>query len=284
MVESLKQIKHRIRSIENTQKVTHAMEMVSIAKLRAIENRLPALRRYFSNIERMVKNLLAKSKGPTHRFLEKNNTGGKTALCVIASDSGLCGTYNNDVLYSAEDFINKLGRDKILLIAVGRKGLNYFKKRGVVTKANFIELNGRFSEEVSDDIAKVLTDIYISGEADEVYLSYTRFESLSRHRPAVEKLLNIELNPQADNIEYLLEPDADGILAELLPVYVAYKIKSALLNAFACEQASRMAAMGEATNNADELLDELVLSRNKLRQANITKEILEIISSSEALR
>ena len=284
MLESLKQIKNRIRSVENTRKVTNAMEMISVAKLRPLENRLPAQRAYFLNLERLLKKLLPRQKGEIHPFAAGRNLKGKLALCVITSDTGLCGMYNHDILHLADDFINRNGEDKILLITIGRKGLNYFKKKGINPREKFIELNGRYSDEISNEILKTLTDIYLSGEAYEVYLAYTYFTSPARHKPVIEKILNITLDADSNALEYLFEPDINSILAELIPVYLSHKVKSAILNSFASEQAARMVAMGEATKNADELLEDLILSRNKLRQANITKELMEIVSSAEVLR
>ena len=284
MAESLKQIKNRIRSIGNTRKVTHAMEMISIAKLRTIENSLPALKVYFSKIDNLMGVLLPRAADLKHPFVAEREKNGKAALCVITSDTGLCGSYNHNILRLADDFILKRGIEKTLLIAVGKKGANYFKKRGLPLKERFLELNGRYSDEISDNILKVLTGIYQSCEADEIYIAYTRFESLSKVRTAVEKILKIEL-PVADlRDDYIFEPEPAAIIDELMPVYLSCKMKSVLLNSFASENAGRMMAMGEATNNAGELLDTLVLSRNKLRQANITSEIMEIVSSAESLR
>jgi len=284
MAESLKQIKSRIRSVGNTQKVTHAMEMISAAKLRPLENRLPAQRAYFLSIEKLLKKLMPFQKTTIHPLVAERQEKAKTALCVIASDSGLCGMYNNNILRFADAFINERGQDNILLVSVGRKALNYFKKRGINPRENFVELNGRYSDEVSEKILGTLMDIYISGEASEAYVAYSYFASPVRHKPVIDKILNIEMAAEGNDESYLFEPDVEGILAELIPVYLSYKMKSAILNSFASEQAARMVAMGGATKNADELLEDLVLSRNKLRQANITKELLEIISSAEVLR
>lgn len=284
MPDSLKQIKNRIRSVENTRKVTHAMEMVSTAKLRAVENRLPALKEYSSKIEGLLKALLPLVSASADSLLSENKGNGKAALCVITSDNGLCGSYNHNILRLAEDFIAKRGAENTLLVAVGRKGANYFRKRGLPLREKFIELNGRYSDEVSGKILNTLTGFYRSHEADECYLAYARYESLSRVRPVVEKLLRIELPAGPSVEEYILEPDSATLINGLLPLYLSYRMKTAVLNSFAAEHASRMMAMGEATNNAGELLDELVLSRNKMRQAGITKEIMEIVSCAESLR
>lgn len=284
MVESLKQIKNRIRSVGNTQKVTHAMEMISAAKLRPLENRLPAQGAYFLSIEKLLKKLMPCQGSTVHPLVAEHQEKKKTAFCVIASDAGLCGMYNNNLLRLADAFMNQRGKDNILLTCVGKKALNHFKKKEASIREKFVELNGHYSDEICDRILNTLVDAYVSGQAGEVYIAYTSFVSPVRHKPVIEKILNITMPADEDNTGYLFEPDVKSILDELIPAYLSYKMKSAILNSFASEQAARMVAMGEATKNADELLDDLVLSRNKLRQYNITKELLEIISSAEVLR
>ncbi len=284
MADSLKQIKNRIRSVSNTQKVTHAMEMISAAKLRPLENRLPAANAYFSNLEELLKRLLPYQKSTAHPLVAERSEKKKTALCVIASDSGLCGMYNNNLLRLADSFVNKKGKDNILLVSVGKKAFNYFRKKGLASREKFLEINGHYSYELCDKILAVLEDVYLAARADEVYVAYTRFVSPVRHKPVVDKILNISVPAAAEDESYLFEPGIEQILGELIPLYLSNKMRNVVLNSFSSEQAARMMAMGEATKNADELLEDLVLSRNKLRQYNITKELLEIISSAEVLR
>lgn len=284
MADSLKQIKNRIRSVGNTQKVTHAMEMISAAKLRPLENRVPFGNAYFLSLEGLLKRLLSYQKGAAHPLAAERSEKKKTALCVIASDSGLCGMYNNNLLRLVDTFVNERGKENILLVSLGKKAFNYFRKKGIISREKFLEINGHYSDELCDKVLSILTDIYVSAQADEVYLAYTRFVSPVRHKPAIEKILNIAMPAGEEGERYLFEPGLDEILAGLIPAYLSYKMRNAVLNSFASEQAARMVAMGEATKNADELLDDLVLSRNKLRQYNITKELLEIISSAEVLR
>lgn len=282
MVQSLRYIKSRIRSIENVKKVTHAMEMISVAKLRSSENSLTGMRDYFLKTESVVRHILAYSQAQDHSLVRRSNGSGKTALLVITSDTGLCSRYNFEIIRLAEEHIRKIGRQNVSLVLLGRKGVVHFKKQGIEVIQSYPDLHGRFSPELSTRVLNDLTGIFLSGKADFVDIAYTRFVSASRHSPQVERFLNI---PSADiePIDYILEPGLDRILNELIPVYISLKIKMILLDSFASEHAARMQAMGEATNNAKELLEGLVLSRNKLRQANITKEILEIVSSAEVL-
>lgn len=284
MAESLKQIKNRIRTIEGTHKVTHAMEMISVSKLRFTENELFVARQYFARIKGLLDDILSNITAATHPFLTKQKSIGRTALCLITSDSGLASDYNPNIIHAAEEFINKYGQDKILLIAAGKKGFKYFQKKGVQITAKFVESRSNYSREMSDRILATLADIFLSGKVNEVYVAYTYFQSISKHVPLIEKLFSIDSVAATKNLEYIVEPDIDRILEELISIYCSYKMKLAFLNAFASEHASRMIAMAEATSNAEELLEGLVLSRNKLRQANITKEIMELISSAEVLK
>jgi F-type H+-transporting ATPase subunit gamma len=283
MIQSLRQIKNRIRSIDNVKKVTYAMEMISIAKLRPIQSQLANFKQYLSKTQSLLNNLLACRKGITNPFVEEREGKQKIALCLITSDTGLCGSYNNNIIRVAENFINKYGREKIELIAAGKKGLNYFKRRGVNIANSFIELHGRYSEVLGKNILGTLTGIFLSKKVNEVYIAYTHFESAARHIPRIEKFLNISSTGTSE-IEYIFEPDINTIIEELIPSYLSNKMKLILLEAFGCEHSSRTIAMGESTENAKELLEKMIVLRNKVRQANITKDLLEISSAAEVLR
>jgi F-type H+-transporting ATPase subunit gamma len=286
MIASLRQLKSRIRSVENVKKVTHAMEMISLSKVKPMQTRLLSGRRYFEETEKITRHLLAVA-GPVSPLCEVRRHKDKTALCLVTSDTGLCSSYNHNMLDAAEDFVHQYGPGNIILEAVGRKGLNYFKKRGVRVAHSHIEFNSRYSDDLAREILKNLTELFLTGQADEVYLAYTRFESPSRHKPVIEKLFNLDwdrTDKKRNNELYIFEPGLDTIMDQLLPLYLFNKIRSMLMESFVSEHSARMIAMGEATHNAQELLEGLVLMRNKVRQANITREIMEIVSSAEILR
>jgi F-type H+-transporting ATPase subunit gamma len=228
-------------------------------------------------------NNLVKSAGDLPSpFLKENNQTVKV-LCVITSDSGLCGVYNNNVLRSAEEFIHLHGKDAVKLVCIGRKGLNYFKKRDIEILQTYLGMNGRFSEQVSNEITRFLIDLFLRQSAGEVHILYTYFGGGLSHRPVREKFLSLSLGTGKE-IEYILEPDALSILAELIPRFLAMRLRLALLESFTSEHAARSVAMKSATDNAKDLLQNLILQRNKVRQANITRDMLEIISSAEALK
>jgi len=283
MIQSLKTIKNRIRSIENTEKVTAAMELISVAKLNRIEKPLLLLRPYVAGLERLMQNLISARDFSNQPLLEARPDTGKLALCLITSDSGLCGAYNNNIIRAAEEFIRGYGQGKISLFCVGKKGFSYFKRQGLAIADVYQGINGRYSEKLCLELNAKLQEAFLSGKFSQVSIAYTHFKTALVHQPVVEKFLNIERPAQLKK-DYLLEPDINAILAELIPKYLYMKLKLIILESFTAEHSARTVAMKTATDNARDLLQGLVLLRNKVRQANITQEIMEIISSSEALK
>ncbi len=285
-MQSLKQIKNRIRSVENTCKVTNAMQMISVSKLNRMDKALYSSRPYFSRLESFLNNLLAgRTQGVSKTFIDKKTISGKIALCVVASDNGLCGSYNNNIIRLAEEFILARPKESVELVCIGKRGNVYFHKHGRKIVNSYIGLNGKYSQLVADEITNYLIGLFLSGQADEVYVAYTHFKTALAQQPRVEKFLNIEpAQPTKQEINFILEPDINAILKDLIPRYMAMKMRLVLMNAFTCEHASRTVAMKTATENAHEMISGLVTLRNKVRQANITQEIMEIIASSEALK
>jgi len=279
MVESLKQIKIRIRGIESTKKITRAMEMVSISKLKHIESFLNSHRSYFQALESIVDHTLRASEGTGHMFFRGGKSAESVGVCVITSDAGLCGTYNNAVIKCAEDFAAQHNGKNISLVPVGKRGFTYFKKKTFRISRSFTGLNGRYSVPVADEVAAALSRMFTDNQADEVYVAHMHFESLARYRPVVTKLFPMEKTKERP-MDFSFEPHGERILDELLPWYIRAKIRLILVESFIAEHGCRMVAMKTASDNAKELMDALVVMRNKARQAAITKEVIEIISSS----
>jgi len=279
----IKQIKNRIRSVENSKKVTSAMQMISVAKLNRMQNRLFSMRPYALELERLMYNLVSLSPDLSLDYFKKTNGRGNLVLCIVTSDSGLCGVYNQNIIHAAEEFLRNNDAGRVSLVLVGQKGLNYFRKSGVKIINSYVGLNAKFSQAVCDKITTELIQVFLSGQASSVYLAYTSFENSIIQKAAIEQLLSIapkKLKP----IEYIAEPDLKNILAGLIPQYLLAKMQLVFLEAFTSEHAARTVAMKTATDNAKDLLEGLVLLRNKVRQAGITQDILEITSSVEALR
>jgi F-type H+-transporting ATPase subunit gamma len=283
MIETLRQIRSRIKGAENIKKITRAMEMVSAAKLNRAKKAFYASRPYFLGMEGLLRDLLADTGTGAHPLLEKREDVKNVALCVIASDTGLCGTHNYNLLRAAEAFLGCYDKKGVRLITVGKDAFSYFKKLGYQIEKDYSGSYGRYSADTSDAIVRDLVGMFLSGKADEVHIAYTHFISSLKRSPAVEKLLNIDL-PGGTEMRYILEPGAEAILNDLIPSYLYTKMRSVMLDAFTSEHTARMLAMKTATDNADDMIDSLTLTRNKARQFAITKEVLEIAMSAEALK
>ena len=284
-MQTLRQIKNRIRTIDNTKKITRAMEMVSATKLNRVKNSFYSLHSYYTNLEIILKHLLEDIALAPNQFTEKRENVNNIALCVIASDAGLCGAYNHNILECAENFAKKYDKDKIKLIVLGKEAMTHFKKKSFNITDSYIGLYGRYSKAVSDEMTDKLIKIFLNGEVDEVYVAYTHLSTTLHHIPMVDKFLNVECNKKEDREDgYILEPDANSIIEYLIPRYLSCKMAYILLDSFTSEHSARMFAMKMATDNAEELIDTLTLLRNKARQTAITKEVLEIAMSAEALK
>ncbi|MEW5758679.1 MAG: ATP synthase F1 subunit gamma [Candidatus Omnitrophota bacterium] len=283
MIQSLRTIKTRIRSVDNTRKITRAMEMVSSAKLNRIDNLSYGARGYFLKLSSILKNTLVSNFKISHPFLKKQNTTGNIAVCVITSDTGLAGNFNNRIIKATENFLKNFARDKIKLVCVGKKSFVYFRAKEFNIIHSIIGLYGRFNEEIPKKITSILTNIFLTGEADEVYIIYAHYESKARNMPVIEKFLNLEKGVGED-VNYIVEPGIERFIDELISRYLLAKIRMVILDSFTSEHSTRMIAMKIATDNAVELVENLIILRNKARQAAITKEVLEVASSAEALK
>lgn len=282
-MQSFKQIKTRIRGIENAQKVTAAMQMVSVTKLNRANNMLFSHRFYFSKLESMLKNAVTSYDGLLSSPFCKKRSAGNIALCIVTSDNGLCGTYNNNIIRLSEKFIHEKQGRAVKLIITGRRGLSYFRNRSAPVIASYPALNIKYSEAMAKEVFEHLIKIFLSNEADEIYVAYTHFKGALSFRPEIVKFLNLEI-ARGERVNYIYEPQPERILQELIQEYIRARFKLMLLEAATSEYAARAIAMKGATENAKELLRDLVLLRNKVRQTNITKDIIEIISSAESLR
>lgn len=270
MSQSLRQIKRRIKSIENTAKLTHAMEMIAIAKLRPLQDRLSYARMVTSRMESLLGRLSFEGEA-LPPLMTAHPQRRRVTLCVLTSDTGLCGSYNQDVIRAAEEYMAS-ETARVEVIAVGKRGFIHFQKKGCDVRSLS-----------ADQLMRECVGSYERGATDEVRVAYIRFESASRRRVVVESLLPL-VAQAGQAVDHTYEPDRIGLLRTLIPLYLERKMRFVALSAIAAEHSARGMAMGEATDNAKEMLDHLVLLRNKVRQANITREIIEIIASSDALR
>jgi len=284
-MESLKILKRRIRTVSSTMQLTRAMELVSAAKLRKAQTRLVSSRPYATKMQTILENLSLASTALTHPLFEKREVKNK-GLVIITSDRGLCGSYNVNIFRKAEEYLLSEPKDKVKLILIGKKGLYYYRKKLWEIRLKYLDLSGRLEFNKVKEITSNLVSLFLNGEVDEILLLYTRFVSTASYRVILDKFLNIEkgTEEQKSYLEYIFEPSAEKLFDELLPRYCLTRIQIALAEAFASEQGSRMIAMGAATRNAEEMIENLTLLRNKARQSAITKEMVEITSGVEALK
>jgi len=277
-------IKRRIRSVKNTMQLTKAMKMVSAAKLRRSQERMLALRPYARRTLKVLRSLAARADPEFHPLLQTHGEQ-RQEIVVVTADKGLCGAFNAGIIRTAEAFANEQSQRELIYSTVGKKGSEYFGRR--------FELKRRWTDvfrivefEKAKEIATSLIDSYLAQEVDAVHLVYNEFKSAIQARPIVQQLLPVEpaeLKSGEPADDYLYEPSAREIFDTLLPHYVNGQVYQAMLESSAAEHAARMTAMEAATNNAGELVDSLTLTMNRVRQASITTEIIEVVSGAEAL-
>jgi len=286
MPEQMRDIKRRIRSIRNTEQITKAMEMVAAARLRRAQAKVEAARPYAEKIRKMAGRLVAALDDVSHPLLTEREI--KTAgFVVFTSDRGLCGAFNARVIRFAQDALKE--RDARSVVAVGRKGRDFFRRRGYDMLADFIAIGDEPGVDVAREVVRSTLKLFKSGALDEINLVYSEFVSTSRQRPVMRRLLPIEIpagegNETGQAGDYIYEPSPERVLDIVLPRFVEAQVYRALLEAKASEHAARMLAMGNATENAGEMINQLTLSFNKARQAAITKELSEIVTGAEALK
>lgn len=284
---TLRDLRKRIRSVQGTQQITKAMEMVAAVKLGRAQARVESSRPYASKMQAMLGNLTQASASLQHPLFEKREVK-RVGLLVISSDRGLCGSYNNNVFHQADRFIERYEPGQVSLILVGRKAHNYYVKRTCEIALRYLGLGGEVNPTQVKSITNDMVNLFLSGEVDEIHFVYTGFVSAVSYKVTTEKFLNIEgqVKGEANQgvVDYIFEPDPQRIFASLLPTYCMTRVQMALAESFASEHGSRMIAMGAATKNAEEMIDHLTLVMNKLRQATITKEMLEITTGAEALK
>jgi len=284
---SLLDLRRRIRAVKSTQQITKAMKMVSASKLRRSQERLIAARPFATEMLRVLNGLAARVEPGAHPLLEARDASTAPAMViVITADRGLAGSFNANVVKAASGFIAKDAGGEVALGLVGRKGRDFFVKRGFDVRYEAVNIFQRVQYDDARKIAESAIDEFTQGRVSSVYLIYNEFKSIISQRVVVEKLLPIprlEFEPGETQTDYLFEPGPEAILGSLLPRHVETQIWRALLEAAAAEHAARMTAMDAATRNSSEILDSLTLYMNKVRQAAITREIIEVVSGAEAL-
>jgi F-type H+-transporting ATPase subunit gamma len=292
---TLRDIRHRITAVKNTAKITSAMRMVAAAKLRRAQDAILAARPYTQKLSEVLGNLAASAEeGYFNPLLRKPETVRSIAVIVIASDRGLCGSFNTNILRAASLYIEKtipqeFPGAKISVFSAGRRSVQFFAKRNEHVAAQYPEIFAKLQFGTAQEIANTVADGFISEQFDRVIIFFNQFKSVVKQETTRQQLLPIESSnasaqANAASRDYIYEPTRGEIMDVLLPKYLNNQVWSALLDSNAAEQAARMMAMESATTNARDLIRALQLSYNKARQASITKEMLEIVGGAEALK
>ena len=279
---SLIDLRRRIRAVKSTQQITKAMKMVSAAKLRRAQDAMFAARPYARKMMEVLNSMASRASPEAHPLLQERGHE-KALLVVITGDKGLCGAFNANIIRTASRFLADRPGASVELAVVGRKGRDFFRRRAIKIRSERVGAFQALRYATARELAKELISAFTSGEADQVFLVYNEFKSVIQQRIVVERLLPIEklaIDPKDPAQDYLYEPAPAGILASILPKHVEVQVWRALLESQAAEHGARMTSMDAATNNASEMIDRLTLYMNKVRQAAITKEIIEVVSGA----
>ena len=282
---SLLDIRRRIRSVKNTQQLTKAMKTVSAAKLRRAQERVFSARPYAEQLKRVLGNLTARLENVAHPLLEVRPEE-RILLVVVTADRGLCGAFNSNINRTAQGFIRDHREQTVNLLTVGRKGRDFFRRRGVPIQSEFVNIFSRLDYGHAKDIADAIIQAYANSDIDAVYIIYNEFKSVIQQRVVAEKVLPLSRGDLADSgpqPDYIFEQQPQDIFNRLLPRYVEIQIFRALLESAASEHGARMASMDTASRNAGDMIEMLTLNMNRIRQAAITREIIEVVSGAGAL-
>jgi len=280
---SLIDIRRRIRSVKNTQQITKAMKMVSAAKLRRAQDRVIAARPYTAMLRAMLSDVaaaVAADETVAANPLLARREERRILLVLISGDKGLAGAFNTNLIKGTQRFIAEHHGASVKLELIGRKGRDFFRKRGADIAGDHTGLANKPAYKDTAEIARKAMDMYCAEEIDAVYILYNEFKSVVAQKLTLNRVLPVELPAQAEPVDFIFEQPAAEILRSLLPRYVEVEFFRALLESSAAEHAARMTAMDAATSNAADMIDRLTLYMNRVRQASITKEIIEVVSGA----
>ncbi len=280
---SLKQVKKRIASVKNTQQITKAMYMVSAAKLRRAEENIKQALPYAEKIKKVIASMYYRIRDKEHPLLAIREPVKNVLIVAISSDRGLCGSFNANIIRNLNRFIDENDYN-FKAIGIGRKVVEFFKKKGIESIKSY-EGVLYLSYQNMAEAAEVACKMYEEEQIDAIYLCYNHFVSAISQKLQIDKILPRDFSEFEEDfvVEYEYEPSKEVLLNAIIPKYVANEFYTALLDSIASEHAARMTAMDNATKNASEMIDKLTLLFNKVRQATITKELMEIVGGKEAL-
>ena len=285
---TLLDFRRRIRSVKNTQQITRAMKFVAAARLRRAQEAAIAARPYARELARMLRSIMSRIAEPQHPLLARRPEE-RILTLVLTGERGLAGAFNANILRKALDFFRANKGKKISAIPVGKKGRDALRKAGFSLVAEYVNVLARVDFGTAREIASLVTDLYAKEEIDSVYIVFSEFKTVMTPNLVVTKLLPIEavqsdeesaVESTSSQVDYIYEQPVEQLLGKLLPRYVETQVLRAMLESSAAEHAARMTAMESATKNAGDVIEALTLHMNKVRQAAITKEIIEIVSGA----
>lgn len=285
---SLIDIRRRIRSVKSTQQITRAMKMVSAAKLRRAQERVVASRPYAGMLREMLSNVASAAgsgegeEGSTSPLLI-DRPEKRIQILLLTSDRGLAGAFNTNIVRAAQRFAEERGVDKVEVEAIGRKGRDYFARRSYTLSGEHLGILAKPAYAEAAAIGKKLAQRVIDDEIDAVYLIYNEFRSVVSQKLTISKILPVTPPAESATVDYIYEQPPAELLATLLPKYIEVQVYTAMLETSAAEHAARMTAMDAATSNASDMIERLTLYMNRVRQASITREIIEVVSGASAL-
>jgi len=287
---TLLDFRRRIRSVKNTQQITRAMKFVSAARLRRAQEAALAARPYATELARVLRSTMERIESPQHPLLAKRPEE-RILVLVLAGERGLAGAFNANILKEAVKFIKSKRGKKIIVIPVGKKSRDALRKAGLEFAGEYVNVLARVDFGVAREIANLVTSLYAEDKVDAVYAVFSEFKNVIAPNLVTDKLLPVEKviaardtqeQSPSDQVDYIYEQPAEQILNRLLPRYVETQVLRSLLESSAAEHAARMTAMEAATKNAGDVIEALTLHMNKVRQAAITKEIIEIVSGASS--
>lgn len=283
---TVRELQGKLNSVKNIKKITQAMELVAAARLKKAQAKAEASRPYARELKNVLDNLLLATDDLQNPLLLEREVK-KTCFVVISGDRGLCGSYNQNIFSTTEKKLKNFTPNQVELVLVGKKAVDHFAGSKWKIAKSISEWGGKITFHEIEELTYFLLDQYLNHKFDEVWLIYTHYINIASREIKIEKLLNIEhskTNIKADTFNTIFEPDVNTIFSSILPRHSVTKVQAALNEAYASELGARIFSMRAATKNAEEMIEKLTLVRNKLRQASITKELIEITSCVEALK
>lgn len=282
----LMDIKRKIKSVKNTQKITKAMKMVSAARMRKADEAMNNARPYANKIYELVCDMADRVEADSHPFLTPRKEVKNVCLAIITSDKGLCGAFNSNVVKMTLAFARENPDKNIKLVCLGKKAFDFLGKREFEVLSKYVSFGGKITYDEATGIGDRLVELYMNEDVDEVYVIHNEFKSIAYQVAKLTKVIPLSFEKKetaAETTDYIYEPQAETLFKEIMPRYINFTVYFSMLESIAGEHGSRMVAMDNAARNAGEVINKLTLNYNKARQGAITKEILDIVNGAEAL-